>query len=242
MELERKENAISIHDLTLKYSEVKRNIRSPLGKRISINGLSGINIDIPVGQNTALIGKNGAGKSTLIKAIGGYLRPEIGHIFVKGKVITLAGVNPGFQRNLSSYWNVKKLGIAYGISKEEIDKFSKEIEDFASIGDAYYRQFGGLSTGMRGKVGFGFITALQPNILLIDETLGVGDIEFRQKASGRLKDFIDRSGTVLISTHSLGLAKSMCSHGIYLEGGEVRMYGEIENVVNKYSRGLTSGG
>lgn len=237
MELKTNLNAISIEGLSMNYHEVRRSPRAPFGKRVAISGLMDINIDIPQGQNTALIGKNGAGKSTLIKSIGGHLKPEKGKIKVKGKVITLAGVNPGFQYNLSSFWNVRNLGGAYGVSPEKIESFSDEIEEFANIGDAYYRHFSGLSTGMRGKVGFGFITALNPDILLIDETLGVGDIEFRKKASQRLNDFINRSGTVIISTHSLGLAKSMCSHGILLEKGHVAMYGEIDEVVEKYSNG-----
>ena len=235
MELKNSTNAISIQGLSLEYLEFKRSLKSPFGKRMPIRGLNKIDFDIPMGQNTALIGKNGAGKSTLIKTIGGHLKPVKGNISTKGKVITLAGVNPGFQFNRSSFWNVKKLGRAYGVREEEIESFSAEIEKFADIGEAYYRQFSGLSTGMRGKVGFGFITALNPDILLIDETLGVGDIEFRKKAAERLNDFINRSGTVLISTHSLGLAKSMCSHGILLEDGGLKMYGEISVVIEKYS-------
>ena len=154
---------------------------------------------------------------------------------INGKVITLAGVNPGFQPFFSSSWNVKNLGIAYGVERSRIEEFSYEVECFANIGDAYFRQFKGLSSGMRGKVGFGFITALDPEILLVDETLGVGDLEFRKKASRRLDDFISRSGTVLISTHSLGLAKEICSHGILIENGSIIHYGEIEKVIEKYS-------
>lgn len=236
MELMKNRFSISINDLSIHYFEFKRNMRNPLGKFESVIGLSGINLHIPHGQNTAIIGNNGAGKSTLIKAISGRLRPSSGSIGVDGKVITLAGVNPGFQPYCSSSWNVKNLGIAYGIRREEIEDFSAEVQKFADIGDAYFRQFKGLSSGMRGKVGFGFITALDPEILLIDETLGVGDIEFRKKASSRLDDFIRRSGTVLISTHSLGLAKEICSHGILLEKGQIKEYGEIEKVIHTYTQ------
>ena len=87
---------------------------------------------------------------------------------------------------------------------------------------------------MKGKLGFGFITALDPEILLIDETLGVGDRVFRQKAQSRLRDFIQRSGTVIISTHSLGLAKEICDKGILLEAGELEHFGGIEESINRY--------
>ena len=127
MELMNNEFSISIRDLSICYSEFKRNVRNPLGKFESVVGLSGINLDIPHGQNTAIIGNNGAGKSTLIKAISGHLRPSSGSIEVDGKVITLAGVNPGFQPFCSSSWNVKNLGIAYGIRRSEIEDFSAEV-------------------------------------------------------------------------------------------------------------------
>ena len=103
------------------------------------------------------------------------------------------------------------------------------------MGEAYDRRFGGYSTGMRGKLGFGFITALEPSILLIDETLGVGDVEFRKKAQLRLKKFIKNSGTVIISTHSLGLAKELCNRGILLDKGKLVVDGDISEVIKKYT-------
>ena len=235
LELNKENLAVSIEELSINYFEFRRSIRKPLGKLVPIPSLRDIDMDVPIGQNTAIIGRNGAGKSTLIKAISGHLRPHSGSIEVSGKVITLAGVNPGFQPHLSPNSNVRLLGVAYGVKREEIDDFTKEVENFADIGDAYYRQFQGLSSGMRGKVGFGFITALNPEILLIDETLGVGDLEFRKKASDRLEEFIERSGTVLISTHSLGLAKEMCSHGILLKDGSLVFYGPIDEAIDIYS-------
>lgn len=235
MELDKQNLAVSIEKLSINYLEFRRSLRNPLGKLVPISSVKDIDIEIPIGQNTAIIGRNGAGKSTLLKAISGHLRPSSGSIEVSGKVITLAGVNPGFQSHLSPKNNVRLLGVAYGVKREEIGDFTVEVENFANIGDAYYRQFKGLSSGMRGKVGFGFITSLNPDILLIDETLGVGDLEFRKKASVRLEDFIERSGTVLISTHSLGLAKEMCSHGILLENGSLEYYGPIDRVIQIYS-------
>ncbi len=235
MELIESKFAVKISDLSLNYHEFRRSIRKPFGRLEPIKSLSHVSLEIPPGQNTAIIGRNGAGKSTLIRAISGHIRPSQGNIEVNGQVITLAGVNPGFQPHLSPSRNVKMLGVAYGVKRDKIEDFAIEVEGFADIGEAFYRQFSGLSSGMRGKVGFGFITALDPEILVIDETLGVGDLEFRKKASDRLEAFIKRSGTVLISTHSLGLAKEMCSHGILLQNGSLIHYGEIDEVINIYS-------
>ena len=234
LELKDLKPAIQLSSLSIDYHEFVRSFSHPFGKLVPVKGLEEINLSIPKGQNTAIIGKNGAGKSTLIKAISGHLRPSQGIIKISGKTITLAGVNPGFQVNFSPNWNVRNLGVAYGVSRQNIEQFTAEVETFADIGEAFYRQFRGLSSGMRGKVGFGFITALKPDILLIDETLGVGDIEFRKKARLRLERFIDRSGTVLISTHSLGLAKEMCSHGILIENGKLINYGKISEIIDEY--------
>jgi len=149
-------------------------------------------------------------------------------------VILLAGADPGFIPELTGRQNVIELALAYGISKEEMPDFINSIEKFADIGEAFDRKFLGYSSGMRGKVGFGFITALNPDILLMDETLGVGDREFRKKASKRLEGFIERSGTVIISTHSLGLAKDMCSRGIVLDKGIIAIDSDAEEAISHY--------
>ena len=194
-----------------------------------------INASIEEGENVALLGKNGAGKSTLLRCIAGLLRPTNGRIITKGRVILLAGVDPGFLPDLTGRQNVIELGRAYGVAPNEVEKFAESIEEFSQLDDAIDRRFGSYSTGMRGKLGFGFITALDPDILLIDETLGVGDREFRKRAQERLRNFISKSGTVIISTHSLGLAKELCERGILLERGRVEIDGEISEVIERYS-------
>jgi ABC-type polysaccharide/polyol phosphate transport system ATPase subunit len=126
------------------------------------------------------------------------------------------------------------LAKAYGVGDPDLESFCKSIFDFASLGDAINRNVRGYSTGMRGKLGFGFMTALSPEVLLIDETLGVGDAEFRRKAQSRLTDFISSSGSVIISTHSLGLARQLCNRGLILDSGNLVFDGEIENALTKY--------
>tara|TARA_B100000287_G_C20503912_1_gene730241 strand:- start:498 stop:902 length:405 start_codon:yes stop_codon:yes gene_type:complete len=122
----------------------------------------------------------------------------------------------------------------YGISNEEIDKIEKEVEDFCELGDAFDRKYSSLSSGMAGRVGFGFTTSLNPQILLMDETLGVGDAIFREKARKKAMDFMEKGETILISTHSLNLAKSMCTRGIVLDEGEMVFDGKSEDAVKYY--------
>ncbi len=230
-----RKHSIKAHELCLEYHEFVRSKRKPWGGMSQFLALDKLSFNVDEGENVALIGRNGAGKSTLLRCLAGLIRPSSGSVETQGRVILLAGVDPGFLPDLTGRQNVNELGRAYGISPNEISEFSSSIEDFAKLGDAFDRRFGSYSTGMRGKLGFGFITALNPDILLIDETLGVGDREFRKRAQERLRDFIDKSGTVIISTHSLGLAKELCQRGILLDKGIIEADGDISEVITRYS-------
>ena len=233
LENESKE-ALNISNLNVDYHMFNRSKRKPFGEFVDFYALKDIQIKISEGEIVALLGRNGAGKSTLLKCIAGLLRPSNGEIVSNGRIILLSGADPGFIPELTGRQNVIELALAYGISKIELNDFIESIEDFADIGEAFDRKFSGYSSGMRGKVGFGFITALNPDILLMDETLGVGDREFRKKATIRLKEFISRSGTVVISTHSLGLAKEICSRGIVLDKGKVVIDSTAEESIAHY--------
>ena len=225
---------ISVRNLSVDYMEFSRTRFSPLGKMRRIKGIRGISFSVNEGDIIALIGKNGAGKSTLLKTTAGQLRPSDGKILTKGRVILLSGSDPGFFHDSTGRQNISELGRAYGVKSEDLEEFSKSIFDFASLGDAIDRNVRGYSTGMRGKLGFGFMTALSPELLLIDETLGVGDAEFRKKAQERLRGFIESSRSVIISTHSLGLAREICNRGLVLDAGRLVFDGGIEDALSKY--------
>jgi len=232
MVLER--NVIIVKDIMLNYHEFKRELIRPWGNIYPFTALKNINFAIKEGEIVGIIGKNGSGKSTLLKCLAGLLRPSSGEIVTYGRIFLLAGADPGLIPRLTGRENVKELSAAYGVMKEDLHNFINSVEDFADLGEAFDRSFGGYSTGMRGKLGFGFITALNPDVLMIDETLGVGDREFRAKAEKRLRSFIHRSATVLISTHSLGLAKELCTRGIVLERGAIVFDGSIQDAINYY--------
>ncbi len=226
--------SIVTNDLNVDYQEFKRLPRRPFGNIIPFTALKGVNLKIEPGEIVAILGRNGAGKSTLLKCISGFLRASGGLVETSGRVFLLAGADPGLLPMLSGRQNAREMGTAYGVPSNEIEDFVSSVEEFADLKEAFDRNVGGFSTGMRGKLGFGIITALVPDILLIDETLGVGDREFRGKAEIRLREFISQSGTVLISTHSLGFAKELCTRGIVLDEGKVRFDGEIDEAVSDY--------
>jgi ABC-type polysaccharide/polyol phosphate transport system ATPase subunit len=229
---------LEIHNLGVSYSEMKSNKRYSFNNKRNIEALRNVSFNVTDGENIAILGRNGAGKSTLLKCIAGFLRPSEGSIITTGRIMLLAGTNPGFQPNITGRENLNLLAPLYGIKKNDVKDFITGIEEFTLLGDALDRNYNGYSSGMKGKLGFGFMTGLTPDVLLIDETLGVGDLEFRAKAQVRLKKFIQRSGSVLMSTHSLGLASEMCTKGILLDKGEVIFQGDIKECIDKYKKNI----
>lgn len=225
---------LQIRELNVTYNEFSNQRFNLLGSQKDITALEDINLRVQRGENIAILGRNGAGKSTLLKCIAGFLRPSKGEIITKGRIMLLAGTNPGFQRDITGRENIRLLAPLYGVDEGTIDNFVEDIEEFTQLGEALDRSYKGYSSGMKGKIGFGFMTGLSPDVLLIDETLGVGDLEFRAKAQLRLKDFINRSGSVLMSTHSLGLAAEMCTRGVLLDLGRTKFEGEISECIEKY--------
>jgi len=227
-------DAIKITDLVIEYYVKDKGFRAAKNKIRTIKAIDEINLEIKKGEVVALLGPNGAGKTTLLKAIGGVLRPESGRIETSGRVFTLRGSNPGIIPHLSARENVKLLAEAYGVSSENLEKFERDVEEFCELGEAYDRNYSSLSSGMAGRVGFGFTTSLEPEILLMDETLGVGDEMFRKKAEERAIDFMNRGETIVISTHSLGLVKSMCSRGLVINEGKIVFDGSGPDSVRYY--------
>ena len=225
---------ISIKNLSLEYSIFQRSGIFSRAKKKTVMALQSINLEIRKGENIAILGANGAGKSTLLGVIGGMLRPSSGEVITKGRVFTLKGANPGLVNTLTPRENIRILSEVYGVSKENRNDFEREVEDFCELGDAFDRKQSTLSSGMAGRVGFGFTTSLNPEILLMDETLGVGDENFRKKATQKAVDFMERGETIILSTHSLNLAKNMCNKGIVLIKGKMEFCGNSEDAVQYY--------
>jgi len=223
--------SVSVQNVSVKYLTFNRDKWYSLGSMSGIEAIKGVSFEVSRGDSVALLGKNGAGKSTLLSAIGGYLRPEKGRIETRGRVFTLKGANPGLIPNASSRMNVRLLAPIYGITESELAQFEDEVEKFCELGDAYDRQYKTLSSGMAGRVGFGFTTSLKPQILLMDETLGVGDENFRKKAQLKAENFMKRGETLILSTHSLNLAKRLCRRGLVLDEGKLVFDGDVEGAV-----------
>lgn len=204
-------------------------IRPP--RVMSFEALKDISFRIDEGETVAIMGNNGSGKTTLLNFLSGKLRPSKGQAEIIGKIVHLSGVNPGFDLFLSPRQNIHWLASIYGADAEES---VADVESFSDIGDAFDRPVRTLSSGMRGRVGFGFATSLNPDILLIDEVLGVGDPSFKAKAMDRLRGMISRSGIVLMSTHSVGLVKELASRCIVLKEGRIIHDGGVKEGIDLY--------
>jgi len=222
---------IDIAGISVSYDGFKLDSPKKPPKRISFKALNSINLRISEGETVAVMGNNGAGKSTLLKFLAGKLRPSEGVANIDGKIVHLSGVNPGFDTFLSPRQNITWLAPIYGGAVSDL---VSDVESFSDIGDAFDRPVRTLSSGMRGRVGFGFATSLSPDILLIDEVLGVGDPSFKAKAMDRLREMISRSGIVLMSTHSVGLVKELASRCIVLEKGSITHDGDVQEGINLY--------
>ena len=182
------DTAIKISNLSVEYTVFQKSGVFSLVKSRKVRALKNIDLVVNPGEMIAIIGRNGSGKTTLLRTIGGHLRPSSGRIETRGKVYTLSGANPGLIQDMTCRENVSLMSEIYGIRPDERQEFENSVEDFCELGEAYDRDIRTLSTGMAGRVGFGFTTSLDPEILLMDETLGVGDEVFRKKAEEKAKD------------------------------------------------------
>lgn len=225
--------AISVSELSIVY-RIRSKKLIGRGKIKEVKALDKISFQIKKGELVAVLGKNGSGKTTLLGAIGGHFRPESGTVNTRGRVYTLKGANPGLVPYISSRENIRRMSQIYGVPNQKRVEFEKQVEEFCDLGEAYDRDYSSLSTGMAGRVGFGFTTSLKPEILLMDETLGVGDVEFRKKAEKKAMEFMEKGETILLSTHSLNLAKTMCQRGLVLDEGELVFDGPSEDAVDYY--------
>ena len=223
---------ISIEGLSLSYDGLRVRSLFRFPERIRFEALNIDSMKVKKGEIIAIMGHNGAGKSTFLKSLAGKMRPKTGKLTIGGTVVHLSGVNPGFDNYLSPRQNLDWLSKIYG---SEPSLIIPEVEDFADIGEAFDRPIRTLSGGMRGRVGFGFATSLNPEILLIDEVLGVGDPSFKAKATSRLKDMMKRTGVVMISTHSVGLVKELASRTVVLEKGRIIHDGDVSEGLSIYS-------
>ncbi|GAX43512.1 ABC transporter-like protein [Tolypothrix sp. NIES-4075] len=194
------------------------------------------NIDFVVnsGEKIGIIGANGSGKSTLLKIICGILQPTSGSVRVRGKIAPLIELGAGFDSEISVIDNIQLYGVLLGFSRAEMRQRTHSILEFAELQDYALVPVKGLSSGMVARLGFAIATDVQPDILILDEVLAVGDEKFKNKCKQRIDKFWDGDATVLVVSHELESIRQSCERVLWLDKGKVRFIGMAEETVSYY--------
>lgn len=207
-----------------------------LGSIHVVHALKEISFELGAGSSVGLIGRNGAGKSTLLKLMAGVLEPTSGKISRRGDITALLTINSGMENEFDGYQNIRRVGLLRGFTAREMDDMTPEIVDFAQIGDFISLPIRTYSAGMRMRLAFAIATVGTPDILLIDEVFGAGDRGFLTNARKRIGALLERSRSIVLSSHSVGLIREFCTSCIYLERGEIRAHGDTEDVLKLYEK------
>lgn len=196
--------------------------------------LRGVNLEAYPGDVVGIVGCNGSGKSTILRALAGILGADRGRVQVRGRVGCLMSFGVGFRPNLSGRENAYINGSILGLSQREVAARMGQIIEFSELGDFIDAPVRTYSAGMKGRLGFSIAIHIDPDVLLLDEILSVGDTAFRTKAGSILDRFRSERKTVIIASHNMDLIRNKCNKAIWLDAGEARMSGEPEEVIEAY--------
>lgn len=191
------------------------------------------------GESLGVIGRNGAGKSTLLKLLAGVIAPDRGEIFAPGIKSALLSLGAGFNHQLSGRRNITINGMLLGFSRQEIEEKTDSIIEYSELGSAIDDDVKTYSAGMRARLGFSIAIQLRPDVLLIDEALGVGDAAFMRKSSQSLRNMVQSNQTVVLVSHQGATIKSLCDRAVWIEEGVLRKTGPADEVVAEYEKYIT---
>jgi ABC-type polysaccharide/polyol phosphate transport system ATPase subunit len=243
--------SISVEDVSITYRtslERKPTLKSTLlrlGRRErvirEIEAVKHVSFEVTHGSVLGVVGANGAGKSTLLRAIAGILPPTTGRVTVHGQVSTLLALGVGFNRDLTGRENVTLGGLAAGLRRDQLAEKYDEIVEFAELDEFMDMPMRTYSSGMYGRLAFSVAVNMEPDILLIDEALSVGDARFRRKSFDKMRELCDQARTIVLVSHSMGSIKDLCHEAVWMHKGELRKWGEPEEVVSAYTTFLDVG-
>ena len=218
---------------TLKESII-RTLRHNKSKKTKFKALDDVSFKIYQGEKIGVIGYNGAGKSTLLKVITGIYPPDNGKVITKGKISPLLSLGAGFDYNYSGRKNIYLNGAVLGYDKNFLHEKEKEIIEFSELEDFIDFPIKNYSSGMLAKLGFSIATIVNPDILIIDEILSVGDVNFHKKSADKIRSLMEGGTTVLLVSHSIPQIREICDKAIWIDKGKVREIGEVNKVCDNY--------
>ena len=201
---------------------------------VVVRALDDLSLQLESGDRLGLIGHNGAGKSTLLRVMAGIYAPSAGTIAVHGKTVPLLDISLGMDDQSTGRQNIRLRGLLLGMSDAEIKRKTEDIAAFTELGDYLDLPLRTYSTGMRVRLAFAISTAVEADILLLDEVLGVGDASFQEKANKRLHDLHARAEIVVLAIHSSDTIRKTCNKVLWIERGKVKMFGKVDEVVTAY--------
>lgn len=196
--------------------------------------LKDINVSINKGEVFGIVGLNGSGKSTLLKIIAGVMKPTKGHINVNGSMAPLIELGAGFDPNLTGRENIFLNGAILGFSKAYMKEKYDEIVEFSELDQFIDVPIKNYSSGMRSRLGFSIAVFMEPEILIVDEVLSVGDYKFQEKSFKKMQEIINKGITVIFVSHSINQVKKICGRVMWLEKGKIRAIGDTENICEKF--------
>ncbi len=204
--------------------------------RTVVRALRNLTFDLRDGDRIGLIGANGAGKSTLLCVLAGVYVPTSGEVMIEGRMASLLGLGLGMHDDSTGLENIHLCGMLLGMSKAEIARKSEEIAAFSELGEFLAIPVHTYSAGMRTRLAFAIATAVEPEVLLIDEHLSAGDAAFIKKAEARMNKLIGQSRIVVLATHSNQLIRRMCNKAMWLDNGQLKAFGPVDEVVGLYEQ------
>jgi ABC-type polysaccharide/polyol phosphate transport system ATPase subunit len=206
-----------------------------------IEAVKNVSLEVARGSVVGIMGANGAGKSTLVRTMAGILPPTVGRVEVQGRVSTLLALGVGFNKDLTGRQNVKLGGLAAGLTREQLDEKYEDIVEFAELEEFMDMPMRTYSSGMYGRLGFSVAVNMQPDILLIDEALSVGDARFRKKSARKMRELCGGGRTIVLVSHALGTIADLCDAAVWMHKGELQMQGEPQAVIDAYTQFLEVG-
>lgn len=209
-------------------------LRRPIHVRHPEFSLTGLDLRIERGEAVALVGSNGSGKSTVLRLVAGIYAPSEGVVETHGRLAAVIELGAGFHPELTGADNVALYGALMGLSRTELAERWPEIADFAEIGDFINTPVKYYSSGMQARLAFAVAVCVEPDILLVDEALTVGDQHFREKCLERLRAFHREGGTMMVVSHDLEDVRALCTRAVWVDRGRVRLSGEVDDVLEAY--------
>lgn len=231
METERKNLLIRVRNISVVYQR-----RRALLNKDPLTALQNVSLDLFAGESLGVVGRNGVGKTTLLRVLANIISPDSGTVENFGASTAMLSLQVGFDPLASGRTNILLSSLLLGYTKDEIDRRMDEIIAFSELGDFIDQPLAGYSAGMRARLGFSICYFMKPDILLIDEALGVGDIEFRQKSAKAMAEKIRSEQTVVLVSHSSNTIKNLCTRALWIEDGVSKMEGDTDAVIHAYEK------